>query len=111
MVAVFLISVFLKKDMSNGSRKIRKPASWHGSLARQACRGGRYRKRAFHAAGTARRKKSPAAMERLVNIRVKSGNREQERGEEEGVQLRLEMQATLSDLVSPKMLLNLILSP
>ena len=40
-------------------------------------------------------KKSPAAMERLVNIRVKSGNREQERGEEEGVQLRLEMQATL----------------
>lgn len=56
-------------------------------------------------------KKSPAAMERLVNIRVKSGNREQERGEEEGVQLRLEMQATLSDLVSPKMLLNLILSP
>lgn len=50
-------------------------------------------------------------MERLVNIRVKSGNREQERGEEEGVQLRLEMQATLSDLVSPKMLLNLILSP
>ena len=56
-------------------------------------------------------KKSPAAMERLVNIRVKSGNREQERGEEDGVQLRLEMQATLSDLVSPKMLLNLILSP
>lgn len=50
-------------------------------------------------------------MERLVNIRVKSGNREQESGEEKGVQLRLEMQATLSDLVSPKMLLNLILSP
>lgn len=50
-------------------------------------------------------------MERVVNIRIKSGNREQEREEEEGVQLRLEMQATLSDLVSPKMLLNLILSP
>lgn len=46
-----------------------------------------------------------------MNIRVKSGNREQESAEEKGVQLRLEMLATLSDLVSPKMLLNLILSP